>query len=207
MADLYVADQQLEMILVLAWILFKWFRLHTEPSHKHSKIIVSMTWLSRCDLFIWSSCPSLSLRPPKHTFAHSFAYTHTLTTTPYNKWHNLFSKNANSLNVGKYVVVFSHPSPKQCAQCHTALDSTGRQTDAKACSGIRFRIVEISMSLSSIVVVVIITIITSTKCYPNLILFSLQQHILFSILQVFSCQLSLQMSGCNNPPETFCCCI
>lgn len=137
------------------------------------KIIVSMTWISWCDLFIWPFCPSLYSLP--HTIAHSFAYsfdcphklrhTHTLTTTHTTNDTICFPKNAHFLNVGKYVVVF-HPSLKQMFTILTlpyySIESD-RQIEiaTQICSSIRLKIVDISMSLSSIVVVIV------TKCYPN----------------------------------------
>lgn len=61
------------VILVLIWIHlnnFRWNPLNCmwmslcAQSHKHLKIIVSVTWLSRCDLYIWPFlCPLLSFTP------------------------------------------------------------------------------------------------------------------------------------------------
>lgn len=106
-----------------------------------------------------------------HTIAHPFAYTldcphtHTRARTQTHTTNDTicFPKNAHFLDVGKYVVVFRiHPWSK-CTQCDkTALDPTDRQIETQTWSCIRLKIVEISMSLSSIVV-----ISTNTKCYPN----------------------------------------
>lgn len=194
---LYVTDQQLEMILVLAWIRFKWFRLHTAASHKHSKVIVSMTWLSRCDLFVWPFCPSLSYFPFTRmenvdTHTHSPLPTQQMTQSVFQECTFLECwKICCGILVHPCSIVLWIRLTDRQKQKHVAVSGS------KLWEFLPWAYHQLSSSSSS-----------SSSQAQNVIRnwshFLLQQHTIFHALFLLAHYKCLDVIF---PPETFCCCI